>query len=966
MLNRFLVAVCLGACVAGVSRANDRLADDFTAPPASAGCGTYWYWRAPATKENITRDLEAMRAAGLEKVLVFPFDQRMTPEWTALFSHILDEAARLRLQIVLNNDAFWSCKVPWMPPELAEKKLVFSERAFDGPRRIAEKLPPPPVVGGFYRDVAVLALRLGDDRPTDPKPDDAEAEQQNFKTARAMFPSYAAGRLDAFYRRHSKPDDSAAIPPSDVVDVTSRMTADGRLDWDAPAGRWKVLRFGYTLVCTDSPDFFSRAALDHHLRESVDKLIPLAGKHVGTTWTHVHEDSYENGAQTWTAAFRDEFRRRRGYDMTPWFPVLAGRVVGNRASSDRFLHDYRNTISDLYVENHFGYFAEQLRKRGLAFSTQGGYGWASAIADGLRIEATADAPMGEFWHAQRHPVTGQRLLKQFHVHGLDPDDPLAHRAIPYGSGLNSIRLAASAAHVHGKPYCQAESFTCYTEGGYDLCNPPYSLKATGDRAFCDGLIQVNFHTYGIQTSATAKPNEVWLGVGVHFNRNVTWWNQARAFNEYLSRCHVLLREGRFVADFAYWTGDTMPYECPDRLAMRPALPRSCNADLVNTDALRGRLTVRDGLLALPDGMTYRYLVLPPTRDTIEPASLRKIKRLVEDGATVVLGPRPVSAAGLTDYPRCDVEVQQLADVLWGTGESPERGQRALGKGRAVWGYALDELLDADNVPQDIQIADPRADFDWIHYRADDADIYFLSNQSDDDQAVDVRFRVADRRPAFWDPVWGTRRPLPEYRAEGATTLVPIRFAPRQSGFVVFGLETETAAADNRDNARNFPTTQVVMELTGPWRVQFDPKWGGPREATFDALGDWTTRPEEGIKYYSGTAVYRKTFDLPRDVAARSPLYLDLGTVKDLAEIRLNGKRLGVVWTAPWRIDVSGAIKPEGNELEIHVVNQWPNRLIGDSRLPVAKRLTESNYGLNPADPLVSSGLLGPVTLRAER
>jgi hypothetical protein len=702
------------------------------------------------------------------------------------------------------------------------------------------------------------------------------------------------------------------------------------------------------------------------LSQSIEKLIPLVSKHVGKTWTHVHEDSYENGPQTWTPAFREEFRRRRGYDMTPWLPVLAGRIVGSRSLSDRFLHDYRSTISDLYVENHFGHFAKRLGELGLSFSNEGGYGWASAIADGLRIEAFADVPMGEFWHAQRNPVTGKRLEHQFKVHGLDQNDPQAHRAIPYGSGLNSIRLAASAAHIYGKPFCQAESFTSYTEGSYDLCNPPSSLKATADRAFCDGLGRVAFHVYDLQTGADDKPNQAWLGVGIHFNRNITWWNQAKAFTDYLSRCQLLLRRGKFVADFAYWTGDTMPYECPDRLAMRPALPRGCNADLVNTDVLMNRLTVRDGRLVLPDGVSYRYLVLPPTRDAIEPKSLEKIKEFIEAGATVVLGPRPVSAAGLENYPRCDEEVKELADAIWGTAESTPAGSRIIGKGRVVWGRDLAELLKADGISQDVVIGDKtlQADFEWIHYRDGDQDIYFVSNQSDGDREVEVHFRSAGES---WlcDPVWGTAFNVLEFHKERDTTVVPLRFAPRQSWFLIF--DTSRKATPKLPTWHNFTKDKPVMTLEGPWKVSFDPKWGGPAETAFDKLDDWTDRPEEGVKFYSGTATYRKTFDLPKNLAGDrpSPLYLDLGAVGDLAEVRLNGRRLGVIWTAPWRIDISGAVEDRGNELEIDVVNQWPNRLIGDSRLPPEKRWTKSNYHLKPNDPLVPSGLRGPVTLRAE-
>ena len=439
MYKYLIPAFLFVASIAAFVQADD-LTEDFVTPPSASHCWTYWYWHVPATKESITLDLEAMHAKGIEGVLTFPFGEYMKPEWIPLFEHTLQEAERLNMKIVLNNDTGWSCKVPWMTPELAEKRIVYSERVFEGKRRVAEMLPAPPTTAGYYREIAVLACRLSDQPEKDIKGD---AEQWSFKTANVMKPSYPTGGLDVFYQKSPGQSDERFLQPTAIVDISDKMKEDGRLEWDAPAGRWLVLRFGYTILNTVCPDFFRRDALDYHLSQSVEKLIPISGKHIGKAWTHVHEDSYENQPQTWTRAFCEEFRKRRGYDLMPWLPVLAGRIVESRSLSDRFLHDFRSTISDLYVENHFGYFAKRVSDLGLTFSTEGGYGWASAIADGLRIEAFADVPMGEFWHAQHHPISGKRLNYQIQVHGGDANDPAAHRAIPYGFGLNSVRLAAS-------------------------------------------------------------------------------------------------------------------------------------------------------------------------------------------------------------------------------------------------------------------------------------------------------------------------------------------------------------------------------------------------------------------------------------------------------------------------------------------------------------------------------------------
>ena len=336
-----------------------------------------------------------------------------------------------------------------------------------------------------------------------------------------------------------------------------------------------------------------------------------------------------------------------------------------------------------------------------------------------------------------------------------------------------------------------------------------------------------------------------------------------------------MRQGKFAADFAYWTGDTVPYECPDRLTMRPALPRGCNADLVNTDVLMHRMTVKDGRLVLPDGVSYRYLVLPPTRDTVDPASLRKIKTFVEAGATVVLGPRPVSAAGLENYPKCDEEVKLLADAIWGPADSPQAGHRALGKGRVVWGRRSGRSAQGPmDSPRMYNLAARWRISSGFIAKPPIRTFDFVSNQSDGDKTVDAGFRVSGARPVLWGiRLWGTQRALPEFRSEKDTTVVPLRFAARQSWFVVFNRVPLTTPKPTAKH--NFPVIKTASKIDGPWEVRFDPKWGGPARVTFDTLEDWTKRPEEGIKFYSGTAVYHNRFDLPARPCGQSTFVADL-------------------------------------------------------------------------------------------
>jgi hypothetical protein len=558
---------------------------------------------------------------------------------------------------------------------------------------------------------------------------------------------------------------------------------------------------------------------------------------------------------------------------------------------------------------------------------------------------------------------------------------------------DTVKQAASAAHIYGKRICQAEAFTSM---GPNWEEDFFDLKDIGDRAFCAGLTRNVLCFYVHQGKLDAFPGYQWEAAGTHFDRNVTWWNQGHAWLKYLARCQYMLQQGLFVADLLYFYGEDAPNYVPAKTHMRPALPKGYDCDTINADALLNRLSVRNGRLVLPDGMSYRLLVLPERR-LMSPHILRKIRELLEAGATVV-GPRPVRAPGLSGYPHCDEEVKRMAAELWGetaspqTQPNPERkragqepnperqragqepnperqraGQNRSGLGRVIWGKPLADVLAAEGVRPDFDYRGtaPDANLDFIHRTCDAGEIYFISNQLNRPEKAECTFRVSGKRPELWDPVTGDKWE-PAFGGGPDWEVLTLAFAPRQSWFVLF--RHPVILGDDRA-PRPSPTLVSAAELTGPWTVKFDPKWGGPASIVFETLVDWTKRPEPGIKYYSGRAVYEKTFDLPQSLpAAGKPLYLDLGKVKNVAEVRLNGRDLGVVWTAPWHVEITAAVRPTGNKLEIAVVNLWPNRLIGDADLPPEKRLTITNVKKFKKDsPLLPSGLLGPVTLqKAER
>jgi hypothetical protein len=686
--------------------------------------------------------------------------------------------------------------------------------------------------------------------------------------------------------------------------------------------------------------------MDMHFAETGGKMIADAGPLAGKTLKYVHDDSYEvagpNGQQpTWTPDFRAEFRKRRGYDPLSYLPVLARRIVDGRQVSNRFLWDYRRTIGDLYAESHYRRMRALAQKHGIGTHPEsGGPFWLHI--DALECEGINDVPMGEFWKRVPEPNGPVPMANWYPI-------------------CDTVRQAASAAHVYGKPICQAEAFTSM---GPNWEEDFFDLKDIGDRAFCAGLTRNMLCFYVHQGRLDVKPGYQWEAAGTHFDRNVTWWDQIHAWLKYLARCQFLLAQGHFAAELCYFYGEDVPNFVPAKTHMRPPLPAGYDCDTINAEVLLGRLSVQDGRLTLPDGMSYRLLVLPQHR-TVSPHVLGKIKALVEAGATAV-GPRPERAPGLTDHPNCDAEVKRLADELWGemgSGQAMERMERKVGRGRVIAGKTLREILAADGVPPDFEhrATAPDAQLDFIHRTSPAAEIYFVSNQLNRPEKAECLFRVAGRQPEIWDPITGEHWEAGDFRQEKGRTMVPLEFGPRQSWFVLF----RKPAAEPKPKRSNFPTFAVAGELAGPWTVRFDPKWGGPESIVFDKLDDWTKRPEPGIKFYSGKATYLNTFDLPE--SARPPgqrLYLDLGSLKNVAQVRVNGQDAGVVWTAPWRIEITRLAQPTGNRLEIDVVNLWPNRLIGDAALPPGKRLTTTNVVKFKKDsPLMASGLFGPVTIQ---
>ncbi|MGA2248642.1 MAG: glycosyl hydrolase [Verrucomicrobiota bacterium] len=927
-------------------RSESALEDGWQNPPTEARLKAYWWWlNGNVTKASITHDLEEMKAKGFGGAVLIDAggaDQWgnaqvphgptfFTPEWRALYKHALQEAGRLGLEMSLNIQSGWNLGGPFVPPEDAAKKYVWSEAKVSGGANLQMQLPAPKAREKFYRDSFVVAFPLRESAPHQP------LEYWKQKALQASLEPFSAPDSSALFAEFTAAPGEQDANVVDVVDLTSKLGPDGVLKWDAPAGEWRIFRFGYTIgdhayVSTGSEgwqgfaiDVYSATAFQNYWNKIVGPLIDDAGPLAGKTLKYLHTDSWEIELANWTPLLREEFRRRHGYDLLAWLPVLAGRIVNSRAESDRFLFDYRRTLGDLAVDNHYRLFRDHAHARGLQIHPESGGPHAVPI-DAQRCLGWDDAPMSEFWAWSWEHRIGD-----------------ANRFF--------VKQPASAAHTYGHKYVFGEGFTTIGPNWQEKIWS--NLKPSFDQAQCEGLNMLVWHAFVCSPEETGVPGQQYFA-GTHLNPKVTWWGKSAPFFSYIDRCQWMLQQGSFHADVLYYYGDHVPnftqYKRTDPAHCAPGF----DYDVITAEALIGRASMRDGKIALPDGMNYRVLVLPD-RDVIALPVLKKIQELVMAGASVI-GPRPARGETLQNFAEVDAGVQKIAGELWG-------GQ--TGKGRVITGQTAREVLLAEGVAPDCEFSAGQGDFDYLHRTSGHAEIYFVANRTNYPATTTVAFGVTGKAPELWNAVTGERRFAAAYTEKDSRTFVPLDFAPCGSWFVVF---REPASAHPARAKANSDDPKIIQEIAGAWTVRFDPRWGGPESARFDPLVSWPTRLEPGIKFYSGTAVYEKTFEMPQAASGKqqSKIYLDLGDVHELAEVKVNEKSCGIVWCPPFRVDLTEAVKPGENQLQIEVVNFWPNRIIGDASLPPEQRLTRTNIrNLTARTPLEPSGLLGPVQLLEE-
>jgi hypothetical protein len=734
-----------------------------------------------------------------------------------------------------------------------------------------------------------------------------------------------------------------AIDPGEIVDLTAYLKRDGVLSWAAPAGRWAILRIGYSLLgVTNGPasaegtglevDKLSRSAVSAYMDDYVGRYTAVVGSQlVGSHGLRaLVSDSFEAGAQNWTDDLPAEFIHRRGYDLHRWLPALAGQIIGSAEMTDRFLWDFRRTLGELLAENHYGQITASLHARGMIHYGESHEINRAFIGDGMDTKHGVDIPMGAMW------LPGSVVLQD----QCDAD----------------LRESASVAHLYGQNLVAAESMTALGQPGVAYALSPQTLKPTADRELADGVNLFVLHT-SVHQPTSGSPGVTLGPFGQWFTRHETWAEQASPWITYLARSSYLLQQGHYVADVVYFYGQdsniTALYgQSP------PPVPRGYAFDFANARAL-SLLSVQDGFLVTPTGMRYQLLALAPRAHIMSFDVLKTIARLVEQGANVV-GDKPDMTPSLAD--NVD-EFRNLADTVWGNGTA---GEHHYGFGRVISGESLAEAIARLKLMPDFRYSASRNDATvwFVHRRLTDGELYFINSRQTRSESIEAEFRVNGLVPELWHADSGLIEPAPYHRRSNST-IVPLALNPDDALFVVFRRH-----ASQPEHNVAAPVRRLLDTVRGPWHVTFQEERGAPDQATFAQLQSWTSSPDPRIKYFSGTANYERPLTVPAEwLTLGRHVEIDLGTVKDLAEILINDRSAGILWKSPFRLDITGFLKPGLNKLTVQVTNLWANRLIGDKQ-PGAIQITSTTYNPYTANSsLLESGLLGPVkilTLHATR
>lgn len=785
-------------------------------------------------------------------------------------------------------------------------------------------------------------------------------------------------RMDNAMPKLQKIEKKFIINSKEIRNLSSSVDSQGILHTSLPEGKWIVSRFGFTSTgYVNSPasregvglevDKMSREALKIHYDSYVGKIIRDVKKVAPNAMKYVEVDSYEVGGQNWTSGYEKYFKERYDYDLLQYLPLYTGLVIDSPETSERILSDIRRLNSNLITENYFKYFTELCHQDGVISYIEP-YSINGPFCE-LDAAKHADVPMGEFWLHQRY-VTG---------------------------------TAVSGAHIYGKRVVSSEAFSARSEINWK--GHPGMLKNTGDKAWCLGINEFTFHRYTHQPNTHVIPGMTMDEFGSHIDRNQTWWNNAgKAWFEYIARGQYMLSQGVPVSDLLVFVGEGAPSEALQRFSFKPSIPNSINYDCVNADALCNRFKIKDGHLVLPEGTSYKYLALYNV-DKISLDILRKLNSMSENGL-VIIGKKPIDIIGFKNSNEERDEFNFLVESIWSRKNTFQT-------------FAWEDIMAKCNDVPDLLIENG-VNLNYTHRRLKNADIYFFYNPDKEVRTYKCNFRVSGKQPELWKPMDGSTVDLMQYEMKGNTTSLPVTLNGGESTFVVFSkdiAETEyhimlsdekmENVVYHKDDSGNISAEFFVpgeydiltsegniglnvsripepVFLEGDWMISFNDE---NSKTIISPLMDWTNSDDDEIKYYSGTATYKKTFEMaPSFLNESSRVTLSLGKVNIACRVNLNDNDLGVLWHSPYELDVTEVLKSGENKLEIEVTNLWTNRLIGDERfpdtsgyninddmmpewyrnnkpMPEGPRKTFTTYRFyKTTDELMPSGLVGPVSL----
>jgi len=890
---------------------NDLLAKDF-AKGANSTPYILWQWmNGCVTKEGITYDLEAFKKAGINDVQQFlvggseaditdPEVTVLGDKWMGLMRFALDECKRLGMTFGTHICPGWSASgAPGLLPEDSMQKIVWTKTILHSDESITKTIPKfeADAQWNFYKDICVVAIPTGNE----------------------------------------------IISKETVLVFTDALTPENKLKQQLPKGEWHMLRFGHTTIGKingTAPvsgqglevDKMSKEALEKFWNLYPAKLINMAGNHVGTTFKRFELDSYEAGEQTWTKKMPEEFTQRCGYDLLPRLPVLAGFIIDNGDNTALFKEDWQQTITALFAENYYQHLATLINKNGMQFLAEP-YGTGHVNFDIHAIRGIGDIVMCEFWWG---PTTW---------------------------GWDSILPVASNAHINGKKIVAAEAFTGQPKFAWKV--DLFDLKQAGDRAFCKGVNLFVLHASAHQPWPHVQPGMTMGWWGTQFGPAQTWWKHgAPEWIQYLNRCQMLLQKGLYVADICFL--HLTKQKDPVGIA-------GYRADTCNAKEFIQRFDVIENKWVLPDGMQYR-LVIIPANCSIDIELAQKIELLVNKGA-VILGNGFKGGVGIKGQLQNEA-IKKISELIFGPSTSTGifgKQIRKIGKGTVYTGYEANEVLQLENISKDVILPEGEQDILWIHRNDKKEHFYFISNQSNKAKEIKLSFRVTGMLPEWWNPETGIMLEAPVWEAANGNTNVLLSLEAYGSIFVVFrksdnkkngftGLQLngksvnpfeylniknntplirlkekgEYAILSGSNNPRNKIQTEepVINLLNNDWHISFQPKRGAPATAHFNQLISFAEHNEKGIQYFSGKAIYRKSFILATNELTREKaIFIDLGTVKNVATIIVNGKRVNTFWKPPFVAEISAYCKTGENDLAIEVTNLWPNRMIGDAQEP---------------------------------